>query len=253
MTTSAKVLQILQLFAEGRRKLQVSDVVDLLGVSLATAYRYLADLEDVGMIERTNPNQYVLGATVVELDRQIRMHDPLIAVSAEIMNSLSARTGGTVILCRRHGLKVMCVHQTLGNLSPLNVSYERGRAMPMYRGATSKVILAHLDKESLSYIVQNDAPAIASAGLPTSLEALNLYLETIRVEKYCHAVGEVDSGVMGWAAAIHHGRVLLGSLSVVMDSQHSIPGARVIVDLLQRAALRIEGRLDDSIRRPSTV
>jgi len=243
-TTTGKVLQVLRLFNEERKQLRANDVIEILGVSSATAYRYMADLEEVGLIERSSASQYVLGPTIVELDRQIRENDPLIAAASEIMKTLSERTGGTALLSRLHGRKVVCVHQVRGRFSPVKVSYERGRAMPLYRGATSKIILAHLDADSLRELTKNDAAELRKAGLPTSFDALSNTLAALRADKVCATSGEVDREVMGWAAAIHQGRHLLGSLSVVMLKTAPNPNPQRIADQLLRAALRVEGRLE---------
>jgi DNA-binding IclR family transcriptional regulator len=96
------------------------------------------------MLERVADRGYVLGPMVVELDRQIRLADPLLEAADELPGKLAEQTGGTVLLCRFHGSKVMCIHQVKGRNPALSVSYERGRAMPLYRGATSKIILAYL-------------------------------------------------------------------------------------------------------------
>lgn len=244
MTTPAKVLQVLGLFTQERKQLRATDVAELLAASPATAYRYLADLEEAGMIERAGAGEYVLGPTIVELDRQIRTNDPLIAAAADIMKNLSDRTGGTALLSRWHGRKVICVHQTLGRFSPQAVSYERGRAMPLYRGATSKIILAHLEPERLRDVVRHDAAALRKAGLPASFEPLITALAAIRAEHVCHTAGEVDPDVMGWAAAIRQGKALLGSLSVVMAKSTPAAERKAVPDQVLRAALRIEGRLE---------
>jgi DNA-binding IclR family transcriptional regulator len=252
MSTPAKVLQVLGLFLQQRKQLCVADVMGELQVSAATAYRYLGDLEQAGMIERANANQYVLGPTIVELDRQIRLNDPLIAAAAEVMKKLSDRTGGTALLSRWHGRKVVCVHQTLGRLAPPAVSYERGRAMPLYAGATSKVILAQLDPAQLRDIVLTDAPALRKAGLPTSFEALSSRLAALRADTVCHAAGEVDPGAMAWAVPIRHGKALLGSLSVVMDRRAPVTDREGIANQVLRAGLRIEGRLELPARSTRT-
>jgi len=244
MTTTAKVLQVLQLFSDDRTQLRASDVIAELGVSSATAYRYMADLEEAGLIERSSVNQYVLGPTIVELDRQIRENDPLLAAAVDIMKTLSERTGGTALLSRLHGRKVVCVHEVRGRFSPAKVSYERGRAMPLYRGATSKIILAHLDADTLRELTKDDAAELRKAGLPTGFEALSNALGTLRADKVAHTAGEVDRGAMGWAVAIHQGRHLLGSLSVVLSSSAPNPSPQRIADQVLRAALRIEGRLE---------
>jgi DNA-binding IclR family transcriptional regulator len=246
MTTTAKVLQVLQLFSEERTQLRASDVIAELGVSSATAYRYMADLEEAGLIERSSVNQYVLGPTIVELDRQIRENDPLIAVAADIMKTLSERTGGTALLSRLHGRKVVCVHEVRSRFSPAKVSYERGRAMPLYRGATSKIILAHLDADMLRELTKSDAAELRRAGLPSSFEALSQAMAALRADKVCATAGEVDREAMGWAAALHQGRHLLGSLSVVLSRSAPNPSPQRIADQVLRAALRIEGRLESS-------
>jgi len=241
MTTTAKVLQVFQLYRQGRRRLKVADVQAHLQVSAATAYRYLADLEAAGMIERSSVNEYVLGPAIVELDRQIRENDPLIAAATEVMQQLAARTGGIALLCRLHGRQVVCVHQVRGRAAP-PVSYERGRAMPLFRGATSKVILAHLPANELRAVAEQQTQDLRRARLPSSPDQLSRVMAAVRAQGVCFTSGEVDAGVMGWAAAVHQGQRLLGSLSVVLERSERGDAMR-IGDQVRRAALRIEGRL----------
>ena len=56
--------------------------------------------------------------------------------------------------------------------------------------------------------------------------------------------GEIDADAAGWAAAIHHGKRLLGSLSVVLVRHAVPPDATRIADQVLRAAFRIEARLE---------
>lgn len=248
MSTTAKVLQVLQMFREGRRRLRAADVMERLGVSSATAYRYLGDLEQVGLIERSAVNEYVLGPTVIELDRQIRENDPLIAAAREVVDGLCERTGATVLLTRLHGRQVVCVHQARGRHGPKDVSYERGRAMPLFRGATSRVILAHLPRPALQDIVRHHRSELAQAGLPTAAEALHAALAPTRSAPVVATAGEVDPDALGWATPLRQGQTLLGSLSVVLSRHWPAQDPRRLADQLLRAALRIEGRLEAGAR-----
>jgi DNA-binding IclR family transcriptional regulator len=243
MTTSAKVLQVLQLFRDGRTRMRASDVMASLAVSSATAYRYLADLEQAGLVERASSSEYVLGPTVVELDRVIRENDPLIAAASDIMKTLAERTGGTALLCRLHGRKVMCVHQVRGRAAPHTVSYERGRAMPLFRGATSKVILAHLSASELDAIAATQGRELREAGWPAAPQSLAQELQRVRAAHVYATRAEVDAEAMGWAVALHHGKHLLGSLSLVLSRKTPPAEPGRLADQLRRAALRIEGRL----------
>ena len=244
MTTTAKVLQVLRLFKRGIKHLRAVDVETELGVSCATAYRYLGDLEEAGLIERTSVGLYVLGPEIVELDRLIRINDPLIDAATEVMRTLSERTGGVVLLSRLHSRKVVCVYEVRGRYGPPHVSYERGRAMPLYRGATSKAILAHLPADVLRELVRDDGEELRRAGLPDDFPGLSAAMAHIRRSQVCVSVAEVDSEARGWAAPIFHGQSLLGSLSVVMWADAPQLNLQRIADQVHRAALRIAGRLE---------
>jgi DNA-binding IclR family transcriptional regulator len=251
MPKTANVLQVLRLFNDERRQLRVAQIVRLLGVSPATAYRYVAELAQAGLVENAAVGSYVLGPGIVELDRQIREHDPLIAAAADIMRALSERTGGTTLLARLHGLKVMCVHQVRGRHGPVAVSYGRGRTMPLYRGATSKVILAHLGDWEIRRLAEHDAPALRRAGLPLRAEALQDHLAPLRDSEVVHTQGEVDADALGWAAALRHGKQVLGSLSLVMSSHAPNLEPHRLASQLLRAAMRVQGRIE-SLNEPPT-
>lgn len=245
MSRTLKVLQLLQLYGEQRPVLRAADIVRHLGVSRATAYRCIGDLETVGLMESIGGGAYVLGPAIVELDRQIRIADPLIAAASDVSRGLSDRTRGTVLLCRLHGLKVLCVHSVTGSAAPLVVGYDRGRAMPLYRGATSQAILAHLPEAWLQRLLDDDAAGLRQAGWPTEMAALQRRLATLRRQKVHSTAGEVSAQARGWAVPLFAGPQLLGSLSVVRERSGTAPEDDPrIGDALRRAALRIQARLE---------
>jgi DNA-binding IclR family transcriptional regulator len=244
MTKTSNVLQVLRLFSDERQHVRVAEIASLLSVSSATAYRYVSELEQAGLIEAASVGRYVLGPAIVELDRQIRVHDPLIAAAADIMKSLSERTGGTTILARLHGLRVVCVDQVRGRHGPTSVSYERGRAMPLYRGATSTAILAHLDSDMLRAVAAHDADALEQAGLPSTAGALMQHFERVRALGIAHSDSAVDAETLGWGVPIRHGRHLLGSLSVALSRRAPDIAPQRVADQLKRAAWRVQARMD---------
>lgn len=246
MPSTNRMLRILGLFGLERRVITPEWLMAELGVSRASVYRDLGQLAHAGMLERVADRGYVLGPMVVELDRQIRLADPLLEAAQELPGKLADETGGTILLCRFHGSKVMCIHQVNGRNPALSVSYERGRAMPLYRGATSKIILAHLPQNQLKLLWNTERATLVEAGLPDDFAQLAQVLLALRTTGYCITEGEVDPDAVGFAVALRDGEHLLGSLSVVM------PGAALSAALrkstlsrLQSAAGRIEGRLQD--------
>lgn len=244
MTRTNRVLEVLTLFSERTPRLRADDISAALGVAPASAYRYIQDLTASGLLEAAGGGVYVLGPAIVELDRRIRLSDPLIDAATPVMERLAESTGALVLLCRLHGRKVLCVQQVAGRHAPARVSYERGRAMPLYRGATSKVILANLPRTTVEKMAHEDAAAIGEADLPTDPQALFASLQALRTARVCTSVAEVDDDTMGWAVAIMHGRRLLGSLSAVLPPDKGSRNAALVADQVLRAGLRIEGRLE---------
>ena len=249
MANANRLLRILGLFDLSRPVITPEWLVEQLGVSRASVYRDLGQLAGAGMLERVPDRGYVLGPMVVELDRQIRLADPLLQAAEELLGRLAEETGGTVLLCRFHGNKVMCIHQATslqGRNPALTVSYERGRAMPLYRGATSKIILAYLPQARLRQLWVAEQETLVAAGFPDDFDQLSDRLGAIRADGYFITGAEVDTEAVGFAVALQDGGHLLGSLSIVM------PAASVSTTLrnttlarLQSTAGRIEGRLQD--------
>lgn len=244
MTRTHRVLDVLRMYSGDVSGLTAAQITERLGSARATAYRCIADLEASGLLERSNQGTYVLGPTIVELDRRIRLSDPLIHAAAPVMRGLCDRTGGAILLCRLHGHKVLCVHQCSGSRAPRSVSYERGRAMPLYRGATSRAILAHLDTRRLEGLVREDPQGLLDAGLAATVAELSVQLAGMRQQAVLRTDGEIDADAIGWAVALHHGKQLLGSLSVVLSRTQVGEAGGVVADQLRRAGLRIEGRLE---------
>ena len=245
MSRTAKVLQLLRLYDEQHPVLRAADVARRLRVSQATAYRCIEDLEHAGLLEGIGGGLYALGPAIVEMDRQIRIADPLIEAASDIARGLSESTRGTILLCRLYRLKVICVHSVAGSAAPAVIGYERGRAMPLYRGAPSRAILAHLPVRTLQRAIDEDAAALRRAGWPIRLPALQQRLQGLREQGVQVSVAEVDERAHGWAVALFARQQLIGSLSVVRE--HAGTGADEsgrIGDLLRRSALRIEGRLE---------
>src|SRR5919202_6771886 len=89
---------ILNLFSEERPAITVDEVGEAIGVSPATAYRYVGELCGIGLLSRVS-GRYVLGPKIIELEYLIRSYDPVIKAGEEIMTGLANMTGCHVLLC----------------------------------------------------------------------------------------------------------------------------------------------------------
>lgn len=247
MTSPDRTVSVLNLFTLESPAWTVEDASVALGVSGSSAYRYFATLSEAGLLTTEATGRYILGPAFLQYDRQIQLTDPLLHVARPVMNELVgyAPDGTTLVLCRVFRETVLCVHQVLGRGPQPMVSYERGRPMPLFRGATSKIILAYLPPRHLQRLYSSSAAEIAEAGLGKDWSSFRASLAAIRRAGHSMTRHEVDPGRVGIAAPLLDGnRKILGSLSFIA-SENEVNDARVarLASLVMGAAAEIGATL----------
>lgn len=79
MTSLNRMLSVLDLFTAARPVWEADCIVEALGCSTPTGYRYLKELMHAGLLQRFNGGYYALGPRITLLDYVIRSTDPLLA------------------------------------------------------------------------------------------------------------------------------------------------------------------------------
>jgi len=215
-----RVLHILQLFEE-KAVLSVEEIAQEVGTSTSSAYRDVQELCQAGFLAPVVGAGYVLGPAFVQFDRLVRQSDPLIRVAAPRMRSLLDETTqrAVTVLSRRYRDRVMCVHQEVGHAPhPLTV-YERGVAMPMFSGATSKVILAHQPDRTLQQIYLENEETIRRTLNCATWKGFRDQLEEIRKAGVAVTHSEMAEGRIGIAAPVFASKQVIAGLSLVLHER----------------------------------
>jgi DNA-binding IclR family transcriptional regulator len=238
MSTSDRLLKVLGLFTAERPQWTVDGAAAELELAVSTAYRYFRSLSEAGLITTYANGRYVLGPAIIQYDRQLRLHDPLIGVSAPLMKQLAPILPANclLLLCRLYGDQVMCVHQEYAEMPTFAVSFERGRPMPLSRGAASKVILANMPARFLRSFHARHAEEMRER-LGDTFTQVRAKLREIRAQGVHVTQSELDTGMMGIAAPLFEpdGSVV-GSISVVLPAQLGTPAVVERAATLMRAA-----------------
>ncbi|WLS00664.1 IclR family transcriptional regulator [Shinella sumterensis] len=237
-----RFVEILRLFDERKPDWTIQEMANATGVPASTVYRTVRELVGQGFLDPSIEAHYRLGAAIIEFDRRLRISDPLIhegdPMLAEVLDTVQVPC--VAVLARLYRDQVICVAERATPGSAVETSYERGRPMPLLRGATSKTILAQLPKAKLGKVVKG-------AGHDRALmEDMLSELAAIRRQGYAITRSEVDPGLVGVAVPVSCPEAAINaSMSLIVraaDSNESIERRLLmtlapVADMLSRKLL----------------
>ena len=251
-SSARRLLGLLDMFSPQQPVWTVEGMARRAKLSVSTTYRYVRDLTAVGLLAPAGAPGYVLGPAIIEYDRQIRQSDPLLLKAVPVARWLlqQAAPNGAVVISRWYRDKVMCLHQESGGAHPLAASYERGLPMSLFRGATSKIILANLPDRLLRRLFDARRREAMAAGLGGDWTQFRRSLRVLRDAGVCQTASEVAAGRIGIAAPIFSDGKVLGSLSIVL-AKHTMtsPVSARLRALVIAAGAEVSAALNPAMTR----
>lgn len=163
-----------------------------IGCSTPTAYRYLRDLVDAGLLARLGNGSYTLGPRVMTLDYQLRTVDPFVAMGHSPMRELAEQTGCDCVMTRMYDEEIVDTHRESSG-GGLDLAYGRGRPRPLFLGAAPKVMLATLPRARLKRIFEKHADEIREAAMGDTIEDFRQRLQKIDKAGFYVSRGELES------------------------------------------------------------
>lgn len=214
----ARAFEVLELFSASHPLLRVDDVALRLGYTRSTAYRYVGELCDAGLLVSASGGHYALGPRVIELEQLLRMTDPLYLAACRVLPSL--RSEHSVLLLQNlYGDRVLCIYAegpaTLEHAGRrLTVKRTRGTPFPLFRGAASLALLACMPADRIREIFLRHAAEIASRGLGNDWESFRATLAAIRRQGYATSGSQLAPDLFGVAVPVVAGpeHRVIGSL-----------------------------------------
>jgi len=209
-----KMLGLLDLFTPGQPTWPTEELIRVSGTSRSTCYRYIKALQAGGLLTPVAGGTWMLGPRIIEMDRTMRLCDPVTTGGNPPMQRLAVETGHTGLLCLLFSGTVMCVADAPVPGAPAGV-FSRGQRRPLFFGAASKVILAHLPPHQLRAIFARHRAAIEAAGLGGDWEGFRQALRALRDAGHGITESEFMPGVIGIAAPLFNAEGgVLGSIGI---------------------------------------
>ncbi len=217
MTQLNRTLAVLQAFEHGDSVLTADQLSAATGYPAATTYRYIRDLCEAGLLVRL-PNGYAPGPRIIEWDRMMRAHDPILGAGGEIIDQLVAETGLELLVSQLYGERIVNVHyeHTTRNV-PLELG--RGRTVPLFRGSTSRVILAELPARQLRRLFDANQHDVYVMAIGSDWKRFSQALADVRRRGYAISTGELHPQMTGIAAPVFGEKhAVLGSITLIGDT-----------------------------------
>ncbi|HSV83485.1 MAG TPA: IclR family transcriptional regulator C-terminal domain-containing protein [Ramlibacter sp.] len=242
-----RLLQILDLFSLERTTIRVDEVVQAFGIVQSTAYRYLKELCDAGLLAQQGKGIYSLGRRIVELERMLQLSDPLLLAGRPVLDSLEHESANRAfLLCAHYKDGALCVYKVGPDEiqfrgAPMKIQRGRGTLLPLFTGAGSQVILAHLPAHQIKSLYLANGREIAQAGLGESWKDFRDQLAQIRKQGYAETVGKMNPGMHSLATPVirDDGKVVGSLLMLGAASDAEIAAGLEQVTMLQRLSAEI--------------
>lgn len=232
-----RMLALLDVFTPAAPAWTTEELIRFSGASRSTCYRHIKALQAAGLLTPVAGGAWMLGPRIIELDRTMRLCDPVTQGGGPAMRRLAAETASSGLLCLLFSGTVMCVADVPGPGAPEGL-FSRGQRRPLFAGALSKVILAHLPPHRLRALFVRHRTAIAAAGLGADWDDFRAALRAIREAGHCVTLGEFRPGVIGIAAPLFNAQGgVLGSLGIAKEAAR-VPAAKrvALADKVMEAA-----------------
>lgn len=221
----AKAVDVLTLFSSETPLLRIEEITAALGYKRSTAYRYVRELCAAGLLSPRPDARYSLGPMVVELERLLRLTDPLYRAGKKVLPPLRSNDCVYQLQELSRDDQVLCIYKEgpdalrfKGKAYALN--RERGLPFPLFRGAGSLALLAHLSRDRIQRTYLSNAGKIAQAGLGRTWDEFRAGMSAIRRSGYAVSRRADAKHVIGIAVPVllAQDRRVVGSLDYVIAS-----------------------------------
>lgn len=234
-----RAIDILSCFTPETSELNVTELKRITGLSRPTLYRLLQTLEHKGLIYSSgDPLKFQLGFRIWSLAQAWSGGFPIVQVAEPLLDDLWRATDETVALMVTVSPSTRFCAIELRGQQPISFSRGTGYTETMYKGASGKVILAHLPFEQSEVALRDNVAKELREPLRNELKA-------IRENGYAVTFGEIIPGLAAVAAPVLNSNNYAEGSICVFGTESRLKGENLtrIIDLTCESAMKISKAL----------
>ena len=201
-----RAFDVLGMFSLTSPLIAVEDITVRLGYTRSTAYRYLKELCDAGLVAPVSSGNYSLGPRIVELERLVALTDPLYRAGQMVLPR-HRRDSSALLLNALYGDRVLCTYKEGPDVlehagQRITIRRARGLPFPLFQGAGSLALLPYLSPHRIRQTYLHHSDRIAAAGLGTTWELFRRSMADVRRNGYATSQNTITPQVCGVAVPI---------------------------------------------------
>ena len=208
LKTVEKALDILDAFGATGHAMTATEVATQMGLSLSSAYKFLATLTEKGYLEFLPTNkQYELSSKFLYFSNRMQSNMQINRVAYPFMQELAGITNETIHLAMPQGHYAVFVEK-IDSPQTIGVQTKIGTKTLLNCGATPQAIMAFLDKAAFERFC--DYLRRTALEPENAVRTASVHRERFRRDGYVLTFEEINIGVAALAAPIFNseGRVV---------------------------------------------
>jgi DNA-binding IclR family transcriptional regulator len=216
----ARAVSVLLYLREREAPVTVIELSGALNVPINTVYRIVRTLEMGGLVDRSQRPYVSLGLRLMDLGqaKQRLVAREVAPVATPILEALTTGTGETSLLLMPTGARAICILAVEPSRA-IRLSYQPGRVLPLYAGASGKVMLPWVSAQLVETAIAQGEGQVLADGRRLTASSLKSELKAIRASGYCVTHDELDAGASAVAAPVFvRGGQIFASVSVAGPS-----------------------------------
>ncbi|MFD0689578.1 IclR family transcriptional regulator [Actinomadura fibrosa] len=214
ISVAGKVMAILDAFALGDVRLNLSEICRRSGLPLATGHRLVGELVAGGFLERVPDGTYRIGTRLWRIGSQAPAVTGLRELALPHMEDLYEATHDNVQLAVLRDRRVLVVERLRGTRS-VPVVTQVGATLPLHATGVGKVLLAYAPAEVREAVLAGGLPRHAPRTI-TDPEELRRCVEQVRRSGYSVTRDEMTLGAASVGAPVRDAEgAVVAALSLV--------------------------------------
>lgn len=223
----------------------VSRISERLGMTKNKVFRILATLAERGYVERDDATEtYRLGLTLFKLGSAVHRGADVTTHAQPILMRLAHQTGEVAHLVMRQNDQAVCVAHH-GSDRMLQAFDQVGAPIPLYTGASPKLLLAYAPVEEREQLIRASEFRAFTPNTISDVGRLRRQLEQILAQGFATDIEGFEVGVCAIGAPVFdaRGRVIAGLTITAPKSRFNAKAQKLLLKSLLEAAAELSQML----------